>query len=93
MRVCAFIPAVLTACQLVSAGGTGAEPAKKSFQALASEAQAAQADHKNDAAIELYRKALALKADWSEGWWHLGTLLYSEQQFGAAREAFNMLFR
>lgn len=87
MRGFTFISVALTICQFVNAAPR-LEPAKESFEELTSEAQMAQEKHQNHVAIELYRQALAIKTEWSEGWWHLGTLLYSEQQFGAAREAF-----
>lgn len=39
-------------------------------------------------AIRLYGRATELKPSWSEGWWHLGTLLFDSARFGEARDAF-----
>ena len=54
---------------------------------------AAQADAARDAdrveeAIRLYRKALAARPAWAEGWWSLGTLLYDRDSYRDAGEAF-----
>src|SRR5438309_10973292 len=53
---------------------------------------AAQADAARDAdrveeAIPLYRKALATRPTWAEGWWSLGTLLYDQDKFADAAAA------
>jgi tetratricopeptide (TPR) repeat protein len=51
-------------------------------------AQAEQARGSNPAhAIELYRKALALRPDWADGWWSLGTLLYDADAYAEAAAA------
>ena len=39
-------------------------------------------------AIRLYTRATTLKPNWSEGWWHLGTLFFDAGRFNDAREAF-----
>jgi len=41
-----------------------------------------------DEAIALYRKGLAQRPKWSEGWWYLGTLLYDRDAYGEAISAF-----
>ena len=53
----------------------------------------AQADEAREAgrledAIELYRKAVAAKPDWVEGWWYLATLLYDRDRYAEAVPAF-----
>ena len=59
-----------------------------SFEKLAELAQAAMdADHVPEA-IRLYARATALQPNWSEGWWHLGTLLFDAKHFAEARDAF-----
>ncbi|MBV9612240.1 MAG: tetratricopeptide repeat protein [Acidobacteriaceae bacterium] len=50
-------------------------------------AEAMQADRVPEA-IDLYRRAVALRPDWLEGWWHLGTLQYDSGHFVEARDAF-----
>lgn len=60
----------------------------QSFEKLAEQAQAAMdADHVSEA-IRLYTRATALKPNWSEGWWHLGTLFFDAGRFYEARDAF-----
>lgn len=39
-------------------------------------------------AIRLYTRATAVKPNWSEGWWHLGTLFFDAGRFNEARDAF-----
>ena len=46
-----------------------------------------EANHLPEAAA-LYRRALALKPDWTKGWWSLGTLLYDADQYAEAAQAF-----
>lgn len=70
---------------------TAKPPAAKAnpkFDALAAKAAAARDAGQLDEAIDLYRQALALKADWTEGTWSLGTALYELDRFGEARDAF-----
>lgn len=67
----------------------GRKPASaEPFEAVAARAQAAlAADHVGDA-IGLYARATGLRPDWSEGWWHLGTLLFDSGRYREARDAF-----
>ena len=58
-----------------------------SFQDLSeAAAQARQQNHDADA-IKLYQRALAIKPDWQEGLWYLGTLLYQNEQYAGARDS------
>jgi tetratricopeptide (TPR) repeat protein len=83
----------------VKAPATKAAPAQKpataktrppaaGFDVLAAKAAAAREAGHLDEAIDLYRKALAVKADWIEGVWALGTALYELDRYGEARDAF-----
>jgi len=38
--------------------------------------------------VALYKKALAIRPAWAEGWWLLGTILYDENSYPAAADAF-----
>ncbi len=59
-----------------------------SFKDLAARAAAARdADHVEEA-TSLYRRALALRPAWAEGWFYLGTLHYDRNQFAPAARAF-----
>ena len=59
-----------------------------SFEKLAERAQAAMNADRVPEAIRLYDHATRLRPDWSEGWWHLGTLLFDAGRFREARDAF-----
>jgi tetratricopeptide (TPR) repeat protein len=61
----------------------------ESFEKLAERAQAAMDAGRIPEAIRLYGLATTLRPDWSEGWWHLGTLLFDEKRFREARDAFS----
>jgi tetratricopeptide (TPR) repeat protein len=55
------------------------------------QAEAARQENRIDDAIALYKKGVALKPSWDEGWWSLGTLNYSLEHFEEARDAFRHL--
>jgi tetratricopeptide (TPR) repeat protein len=58
------------------------------FEQIAKQADAARsADHLNEA-LALYSKGVRLRPEWSEGWWSLGSLLYEQDRFPEAQEAF-----
>ena len=59
-----------------------------SSDALASDAAKARDAGRLEEALELYRKALASRADWDEGRWYVATLLYELDRYAEAREAF-----
>jgi tetratricopeptide (TPR) repeat protein len=61
---------------------------EQDFAALASQATAAREADKIEEAITLYRKAVAAKPAWAEGWWYLGTLYYDLNNFSDAAPAF-----
>ncbi len=42
-------------------------------------------------AVDSYAVALRLRPKWTEGWWHVGTILYDADQYSAARDAFRNL--
>ncbi len=63
--------------------GTPAEVDALQTQAL----QEAQ-DGKLDDSIRDYKCVLALRPDWKEGWWNLGTLQYSANRFAEAQSTF-----
>ena len=43
------------------------------------------------AAIEAYKHAVALRPDWAEGWWNVGTLNYNTDRYAEGAEAFQKL--
>ena len=60
----------------------------ESFEKLAERAQAAIDAERLPEAIRLYDRATKLRPSWSEGWWHLGTLLFDSGRYAEARDAF-----
>jgi len=58
-----------------------------SFSDLASKATAARDANELPGAIELYRQALKLNSQWSDGWWFLGSLQYTTGDYNGARGA------
>jgi len=61
------------------------------FDDLASAAAAARDQQNIPVAIQLYTQAEQLNPSWQEGWWYLGVLHYSSNQFAEAIGAFNHL--
>lgn len=61
------------------------------FDRLAAQAAKASEENRLDDAVTLYRKALALRPRWAEGWWSLGTLQYDRNQYREAAHAFQKL--
>jgi tetratricopeptide (TPR) repeat protein len=63
-------------------------PAQPEFDKLAAEAGVAREADRIEDSIALYRKALGLRPDWSEGWWYLATLYYDGNNYVEAARAF-----
>lgn len=61
---------------------------QESIEKLAARAEAAMEADRVPEAIGLYDRATKLRPNWSEGWWHLGTLLFDSRRFDEARDAF-----
>ncbi len=58
------------------------------FSTLAAKANAARDAERLDEALPLYRKALALRPGWAEGWWSLGTIEFDQNAYAEAVRAF-----
>lgn len=71
--------AVMTAQATASTNST--------FADVQTKANEARDSNRLDEAIPLYRKALALRPSWAEGWWSLGTLLYDRDSYAEAVSA------
>jgi tetratricopeptide (TPR) repeat protein len=72
-------------------GGTAAQTRKgspQSFDTIAQRAAQASAQNRLAEATQLYRQALAMRPNWAEGWWSLGTLLYDKSEYVKAARAF-----
>jgi tetratricopeptide (TPR) repeat protein len=68
------------------ASATSADPA--GFAPLVKQAESARAANDLDQAVTLYKRALALKPDWTEGWWSVGTACYDLDRYADANDAF-----
>ena len=88
--------AILTSAALVLAASFPAQNAAPpsraaavqvagSFEQLSQAASQAQKENRDDAAIDLYEKALKLKPEWPDGLWNLGTLQYEKGNYVEAR--------
>ena len=75
---------------LVCAGAASAQPAAApaASDELSAQAEQARLANRPEQAIELYRRALAGRPGWAEGWAHLGSLLYGRDAYAEAAEAF-----
>src|SRR5689334_63194 len=67
-----------------------ARPAS-TFEYLSKQADAAREAKELDKAAGLYKQALALKPDWLEGLWNLGTICYDLDRHEEANDAFKRL--
>ncbi len=86
----ALFPLLLTIVFLASSHSIPAqEPA--SFSDLATRAEAARDQNNLPLAIQLYTQAEQLNPSWREGWWYLGVLQYSTNQYAGAIDAFTHL--
>ncbi len=63
------------------------------FDDVAARAAAAREKQDIPLAIQLYTQAEQLNPDWKEGWWYLGILQYSANQYADAADAFSHLLR
>ena len=67
---------------------TGTPAPTESFAALSAKANAARDADRLDEAAALYKRALALRPRWAEGWWSLATINYDRNSFAEASRAF-----
>jgi len=72
---------------LLSATPARAQQPAEDFERVAARAEQARGAGRSDEAVGLYRKALALRPAWAEGWFKLGTLLYDRDAYAEAADA------
>jgi tetratricopeptide (TPR) repeat protein len=60
----------------------------QAFDQLSAEANAAREGDRLDEAVDKYRRALALRPQWAEGWWYLATILYERDDYAEAARGF-----
>jgi tetratricopeptide (TPR) repeat protein len=88
LRLLLFVGAVLWLASLCMAQGAASQ-----FDELARQAAAARDQQNIPLATELYGKALELNPNWAEGWWNLGLIDYTMNQYPQAIDAFNHLLK
>jgi predicted Zn-dependent protease len=78
---------------MLNPGSVTSAPQDKrdSFNKLAEGAKEASEGNRLEEATSLYRKALALRPRWAEGWWSLGTLEYDQDHYAKAAHDFEKL--
>jgi tetratricopeptide (TPR) repeat protein len=67
--------------------------AQQEFEQVATQAAAAREGDRVEEAIGLYRRGVALRPDWTEGWWYLATLYYDADNYAEAAHAFAVAAR
>jgi tetratricopeptide (TPR) repeat protein len=70
-----------------------AQESSAQFSDLAARAAAARDGGNLPLAIQLYKEAEEANPTWQEGWWYLGVLQYSSNQYASAIDAFNHLLQ
>ena len=84
-----ILVSLLTAAFLLSLTALQAQTkSQTSFSGLAAKADVARDGNRLDEAVVLYRKALALRPSWAEGWWSLGTIQYDRNAYADCARAF-----
>ena len=83
--------ALILAPSVAGAAQTAAPKQPPSFDRLSKLADAARQENRLDDAIGYYRQALKMRTAWKDGWWYLGTLLYDQDHYAEARDAFQKL--
>jgi tetratricopeptide (TPR) repeat protein len=81
----------LGAITLLTAVALCAADAPSPIARIKKQAETARQENRVDDAIALYKKGVALKPSWDEGWWFLGSLYYGLDHFDLARDAFRHL--
>ncbi len=59
--------------------------ARKGFDQIARDADAARRADRMQEAIRLYRQGVGLRPSWQDGWWWLGSLYYDQDRFAEAQ--------
>ena len=87
--VCFFL--VSSQLLLCSSAAGQSKSSSQDFATLSQRAAEASQQNRLDDAVVLYRKALALRPRWKEGWWSLGTIEYDQDHYAKAAQDFEKL--
>jgi len=88
-----LIPTLPFTRAIAVAQDTSALQSPAQFDDIAARAAAARDQQNLPLAIQLYSQAEQIKPDWQEGWWYLGILQYSSNQYPGAIDAFTHLLQ
>ncbi len=88
MLMASFLPLLALLALPATVGAALQTAAPETFETAARRAQAAREAALDAEAIAAYQAALALRPDWDEGLWYLGTLLYQSGRREEADAAF-----
>lgn len=88
---CCVAMFVLCGEHRVVLGQAAVPTAGETFQAIAGAASSAREAGRTEEAIHDYSRAVALRPDWAEGWWYLGTMQYDLSQYPSAIRALRKL--
>jgi tetratricopeptide (TPR) repeat protein len=83
--------AIAMALLFANVSAAQAREGASSFATLSARANSARDESRLDEAATLYKKALALRPSWAEGWWSLGTIQYDRNAYADAAHAFRKL--
>ena len=78
------IATLFTLALALAAGRTAQGQSGESFQSLVQAANSAREAGNAEEAVRDYGRALALRPDWTEGWWDLGMTQYQTNQYASA---------
>lgn len=85
------LPSAVSLLLLLLFGVIAARAQSPAFDDLAARAAAARDQQNLSAALDLYAQAVQARPDFQEGWWYLGVLHYSANQYPEAIDAFSHL--
>jgi tetratricopeptide (TPR) repeat protein len=86
-----FVLVVLVLLSAVPRVAAQANPAN--FSDVVARANAARDVNDIPTAVELYRQALKLNAQWADGWWFIGSLEYGAGEYSLGQEALSHYLR
>lgn len=75
------------------APASASSQAQQEFEQVSAQATAAREGDRVEEAIGLYKRGVALRPDWTEGWWYLATLYYDADNYAEAARAFSVASR
>jgi tetratricopeptide (TPR) repeat protein len=84
----AFVLLLLTLALLAHSLPAQSQSSTTRFDDVAKRAAEARDADRLDEAVAFYRKALALRPSWAEGWWSVGMIEYDRSNYAAAARAF-----